>query len=131
MRGPVRRAGKSRRCSRCSERLDRPWPPSTSRSRLGLVQVSLAGILWGTGGLGVQVIREHEPMSVLTISAWRMGLAAVVLLAAVALLRQAGDVVRLLASGPGPRSSPVSRPAPTRRSTSARSSRSASPWRPS
>ena len=71
-------------------------------SRLGLVQVSLAGILWGTGGLGVQVIREHEPMSVLTISAWRMGLAAVVLLAAVALLRQAGDVARLLRERPRP-----------------------------
>ena len=73
-----------------------------SHARLGLVQVSLAGILWGTGGLGVQIIREHEPMSVLTISAWRMALAAVVLLAAVALLRQAGDVVRLLRERPGP-----------------------------
>lgn len=75
---------------------------STSRSRFGLVQVSLAGVLWGTGGLGVQIIREHEPMSVLTISAWRMGLAAVVLLAAVALLRQGGDIVRLMRERPGP-----------------------------
>ncbi len=75
---------------------------STSPSRLGLLQVSMAGILWGTGGLGVQVIREHEPMSVLTISAWRMGLAAVVLVAAVALLRQAGDIARLLRERPGP-----------------------------
>lgn len=71
-------------------------------SRLGLAQVSLAGILWGTGGLGVQVIREHEPMSVLTISAWRMGLATLVLLATVLLLRQAGDVVRLLRERPVP-----------------------------
>jgi DME family drug/metabolite transporter len=69
-------------------------------SRLGLVQVSLAGVLWGTGGLGVKVIREHEPMSVLTISAWRMGLAAAVLLIAVVLLRQAADVVRLLRDRP-------------------------------
>lgn len=74
----------------------------SSRSRLGLVQVSLAGILWGTGGLGMQIIREHEPMSVLTVSAWRMALAAVVLLAAVALLRQARDVARLLRTRPGP-----------------------------
>jgi len=71
-------------------------------SRLGLAQVSLAGVLWGTGGLGVQIIREHEPMSVLTVSAWRMGLAALVLLAAVGALRQAGDVVRLLRERPGP-----------------------------
>ena len=74
----------------------------SSHARLGLVQVSLAGILWGTGGLGVQVIREHEPMSVLTISAWRMGLAAVVLVAAVLVVRQAGDVARLLRERPGP-----------------------------
>ncbi len=71
-------------------------------SRLGLVQVSLAGVLWGTGGLGVQIIREHQPMSVLTISAWRMGVAAVVLVAAVALFRQGGDLVRLLRDRPGP-----------------------------
>jgi DME family drug/metabolite transporter len=71
-------------------------------SRLGLAQVSLAGVLWGTGGLGVQIIREHEPMSVLTVSAWRMGLAALVLLAAVVALRQAGDIVRLLRERPGP-----------------------------
>ena len=75
---------------------------SSGHGRLGLVQVSLAGILWGTGGLGVQVVREHEPMSVLTISAWRMGLAAVVLVAAVVLLRQAGDIARLLRERPAP-----------------------------
>lgn len=75
--------------------------PMPAHSRLGLVQVSLAGILWGTGGLGVQIIREHEPMSVLTISAWRMGLAALVLVAAVVLLGQAADVVALLRAHPG------------------------------
>jgi DME family drug/metabolite transporter len=69
-------------------------------SRLGLAQVSLAGVLWGTAGLGVQIIREHEPMSVLTISAWRMGLAALVLGVAVVVLRQGGAVVRLLRHRP-------------------------------
>jgi DME family drug/metabolite transporter len=73
-----------------------------SHARLGLLQVSLAGILWGTGGFGVQVIRDHEPVSVLTISAWRMGLAAVVLVGAVVVLRQARDVRRLLRASPGP-----------------------------
>ncbi len=66
------------------------------QARYGLFQISLAGVLWGTGGLGVQVIRDHEQMSVLTISAWRMLLAAVVLVAAVMLLRQ-GSAVRTLA----------------------------------
>jgi DME family drug/metabolite transporter len=71
----------------------RPGP-----GRLGLIQVSLAGVLWGTGGLGVQIIREHEPMSVLTISAWRMVLATLVLAVLVGAQRQLADVRRLWAT---------------------------------
>ena len=70
------------------------------RPRWGLIQICLAGVLWGTGGLGVQLIRRHEPMSVVTISAWRMLLAAVVLVAVVLALRQAGSVRALLCSHP-------------------------------
>lgn len=69
--------------------------------RVGLLQVSLAGVLWGTGGLGVQVVREHVPMSVGTISAWRMGIAAVVLVAAVAVLRSGPSLRQLLRAQPG------------------------------
>ncbi|MDN4160845.1 DMT family transporter [Nocardioides abyssi] len=69
--------------------------------RVGLLQVALAGVLWGTGGLGVQVIRDHVPMSVGTISAWRMGIAAVVLVAAVVTLRSGGALARLLRERPG------------------------------
>lgn len=68
--------------------------------RLGLLQISLAGVLWGTGGLGVRVVRDHVPMSVLTISAWRMGLAAAVLLLAVVALRAGGSLARLLRERP-------------------------------
>lgn len=74
---------------------------SSSSARLGLVEISLAGVLWGTGGLAVQLIRERVPMSVLTISAWRMGLAALVLLATLLLLRRLPDLRRLLREGPG------------------------------
>ena len=74
---------------------------SPSSARLGLIQISLAGVLWGTGGLAVQLIRERVPMSVLTISAWRMGLAAVVLVLAVLLMRGAPDLRRLLRERPG------------------------------
>ena len=35
----------------------------------GLVEVAVASVLWGTGGLAVQLIREQEPMSPVTISA--------------------------------------------------------------
>ena len=57
-------------------------------------------MLWGTGGLGVQVIRDQVPMSVLTISAWRMVIAAVVLVVVVLLLRQAPALVALARTRP-------------------------------
>jgi DME family drug/metabolite transporter len=69
-------------------------------ARLGLLQISLAGVLWGTGGLAVQVVREVTPMSVLVISTYRMVIAALVLGAAVLALRQLGAVARLLRDRP-------------------------------
>ena len=69
-------------------------------ARIGLLQISVAGILWGTGGLAVQLVREITPMSVLTISAYRMLIAAVVLLPAAAALRRMPDVRRLLREHP-------------------------------
>jgi DME family drug/metabolite transporter len=48
----------------------------------------------------VQLIRRHVPMSVLTISAWRMGIAALVLLVTMLLLRRLGDVRTLLRERP-------------------------------
>jgi DME family drug/metabolite transporter len=70
------------------------------QARWGLFQISLAGVLWGTGGLGVQLVRRREAMSVLTISAWRMLLAAVVLGAAVVLLRRTRAVAVLTRARP-------------------------------
>ena len=66
--------------------------PATA-ARLGLLQISLAGVLWGTGGLAVQLVREQVPMHVVTISAWRMVLAGVVL-AALLLALRGGPVLR-------------------------------------
>ena len=70
------------------------------QARWGLFKICLAGVLWGTGGLGVQLIREHEPMSVVTISAWRMLLAAIALVAVVLALRQQSAVLALLRARP-------------------------------
>jgi DME family drug/metabolite transporter len=72
------------------------------RARIGLLQVCLAGVLWGTGGLGVQLIRASAPLPVLTISAWRMLIAAVVLLAVLAATRQLPATRALVRSRPGP-----------------------------
>ncbi|THV10145.1 DMT family transporter [Nocardioides caeni] len=55
-------------------------------SGIGLLQVCVAAVLWGTGGLVVTVIHERDGLGAMTASAWRMalGAAALLLLAAVA-----------------------------------------------
>lgn len=80
--------------------MSRSTSASPLSARAGLVQVSLAGVLWGTGGLAVQVVRDVLPMSVLVISAWRMVVAALVLGAALLLTRQVAGVVALLRAHP-------------------------------
>jgi DME family drug/metabolite transporter len=53
----------------------------THRSaRFGLLQVCAAGVLWGTGGLVVTVLHERDGLGAMTVSAWRMALAAVALI---------------------------------------------------
>lgn len=59
-----------------------------------------ASVLWGTGGLAVQLVREHEPMSPVTISGWRMAIAAIVLLLVLVALRRSGELVELARSRP-------------------------------
>lgn len=73
--------------------------PSTA-ARLGLLQISLAGVLWGTGGLAVQLVRERVPMHVVTISAWRMLLAGVVLVVLLLALRGGPALRDLLRTHP-------------------------------
>lgn len=74
---------------------------TTMRSaRIGLLQISLAGALWGTGGLAVQLIRDITPMSVLTISAYRMIIAAVVLVVVVLVVGRGGPLRTLVTERP-------------------------------
>lgn len=68
---------------------------------VGLVQVMLAGVLWGTGGLGVHEVNERAGLGAGTVSAWRMGLAALVLVVVVLALRQGSAVRDLLRRHPG------------------------------
>ncbi|WP_433791236.1 DMT family transporter [Actinoplanes sp. CA-252034] len=49
-------------------------------ARLSLLQVSAAGILWGTAGVVVQVVAEHTGLGALAIGFYRLAVAAVVLL---------------------------------------------------
>lgn len=71
-----------------------------SSTRIGLLFVCLAGILWGTGGLALEILRDHAPMSVLTVSAYRMLIAAVALLAASFALRRGSHLVVLVRAHP-------------------------------
>jgi len=75
--------------------------PTVRAARIGLVQIALAGVLWGTGGLAVQFIRGITPMSVLTLSAYRMLIAAAALGAAVLVLRRGSRVRAALSERPG------------------------------
>ncbi|GGR40515.1 DME family drug/metabolite transporter [Nocardioides luteus] len=59
---------------------------SSLHARFGLIQICLAGILWGTGGLVLQIVRAITPMSVLTVSAYRMLIASVSLFAVLAII---------------------------------------------
>lgn len=79
--------------------------PTLLRQRAGLLQICVAGVLWGTGGLAVQVIRDSSsgaPLSAITISAYRTSIAALVLIGLCLAMRQLGSVLRLLRERPGP-----------------------------
>lgn len=67
-------------------------PGGRSASRLGILQVSAAGVLWGTGGLVVTVLHQRDGLAAMTTSAWRMGLAAAALLAFTVLTGRWGSV---------------------------------------
>lgn len=61
-------------------------------SRAGLIQVSAAGMLWGTGGLVVTLLHQRDGLSAMTVSAWRMLLAAVALVAFAAITRRSAAI---------------------------------------
>lgn len=62
-------------------------------ARIGLLQVCAAGVLWGTGGLVVTLLHDRDGLGAMTVSAWRMGLAAVALVGFAALTRRTSAVV--------------------------------------
>ena len=70
-------------------------------ARLGLLQVCLAGVLWGTGGLVVTVLHDRDGLGAMTVSAWRMLLAALALLAYAGLTRHLRTAAALLRAHPG------------------------------
>jgi drug/metabolite transporter (DMT)-like permease len=68
-------------------------------ARAGLVQVTLAGVLWGTTGVVVQLVRDVSSLSAVSIGFYRLAVAAVVLLMLGA--RRLGPLLAALRSKPG------------------------------
>src|SRR5690242_7989879 len=77
--------------------------PSTVRTvarsvvgeRAGLIQITVAALLWGTTGVAVQLIRHHTGLSPVSIGFYRLAIAAVVLLILMAhRLRELGNAFR-------------------------------------
>jgi len=66
----------------------------------GLVQVCCAGVLWGTGGMAMQLLREHDPISPLAVIIWRALIGAVVVLVLLVVLRRVGELVALVRRHP-------------------------------
>lgn len=81
--------------------LPSPFVTATRLLPVGILQVSLAGVLWGTGGITLEVVREHAELSFVTVSGYRMLIAAAALLTAVVVLRRGAALVALLRDAPG------------------------------
>lgn len=77
--------------------------------RAGLLFVCGAGVLWGTGGLAMQLIGRHSDLGTTTVSVWRMAIGAAAVLTVVAAQRAWGafaatvraDPLRAIAVGIG------------------------------
>ncbi|MEV1109471.1 MULTISPECIES: DMT family transporter [unclassified Micromonospora] len=58
--------------------------PAASAARSGLLQITVTGVLWGTTGVAVQLLREGTGLSPVSIGFHRLAIAALVLLACAA-----------------------------------------------
>ena len=63
---------------------------------MGLLQVCAASVLWGTGGVVVTVLHDRDGLGAMTISAWRMALAAVALIGFAVLTRRSRLVLETM-----------------------------------
>jgi drug/metabolite transporter (DMT)-like permease len=61
--------------------VSRVEPSAGVRARAGLLQISVAGVLWGTTGVVVQLVRQHTSLGPVSIGFYRLLVAALVLLA--------------------------------------------------
>ncbi|MBM0234364.1 EamA family transporter [Micromonospora sp. STR1_7] len=74
--------------------------PAVSQARTGLIQITVTGVLWGTTGVAVQLLRESTGLSPVAIGFHRLAIAALVLLACTA--GRLGAIVAALRAAPVP-----------------------------
>lgn len=70
-------------------------------ARIGLLQVCVAGVLWGTGGLVVTLVHERDGLGAMTVSAWRMAIGAVALVVFAVATRRSALVLATMRAHPG------------------------------
>ncbi|MFF5179288.1 DMT family transporter [Micromonospora sp. NPDC000316] len=58
--------------------------PAVRKARTGLIQITVTGVLWGTTGVAVQLLRDSTGLSPVSIGFHRLAIAALVLLACTA-----------------------------------------------
>ncbi|MEU7770026.1 DMT family transporter [Micromonospora taraxaci] len=58
--------------------------PVADQARTGLIQITVTGVLWGTTGVAVQLLRDSTGLSPVSIGFHRLAIAALVLLACTA-----------------------------------------------
>lgn len=68
--------------------LTSPGDATLPGGRLGLVQITCAGLLWGTGGVVVRVLHDSHQLSPVTVAFYRLAVAAPILLGACARRRR-------------------------------------------
>lgn len=68
--------------------------------RVGLLSVCAAGVLWGTGGLAMELIGRHSDLGSTTVSTWRMGIGALAVAVVVIARRAWGEVLGTIRRDP-------------------------------
>ncbi|SIN39753.1 DMT family transporter [Micromonospora cremea] len=73
---------------------------AVTQARTGLIQITVTGVLWGTTGVAVQLLRESTGLSPVSIGFHRLAIAALVLLACTA--GRLGALLAALRAAPVP-----------------------------
>lgn len=85
--------------------MTRPPDPEVAASppaSAAVLQVALAGVLWGTAPIAFDLVRSESGLSATAVSALRIGVAALVLVLIALVLRRLGAAVRVMRARPLP-----------------------------